>query len=370
MPFASFDVITRYFASVDDPLIVSLSSIFDSYIVFIYLFMFLIFARFLERERLVKAVLTILLSLTLTFLLKYAMQVPRPCMLDPSYTKLECPSVPDYSFPSGHTAISSSFMAAFVGTPPFVILLVLNLLVGFSRLNLGVHFLNDVIASFVIGFFSFDIIDRLTSNHTLTISKPRENTSDKSLEVRRQLLHMLVGIIVIIGIYFTYNMSPQNGLVYAEFVIFLGLQIILLIMDNFLQNKQLGNMFKPVFSIFERRGVKPGYGAFWYGMGILFSLVFIHEINMVVATVIALGIGDGLATIIGVRGKLKNPLNPKKTIEGSLAFFLSTALLTYPLLGMVSLPFAFITALVESLPPKFDDNFTIPLVSILFSFII
>ncbi len=366
---SSLDAITRYFASINDPLSISLSSFFDSYIVLIYLAFFVLFYRYLERKRLIKAVLSIFLALTITFLLKYGLQIPRPCMLYPELTKIECPTTPDYSFPSGHTAIASSFLAAFVGTPAFLVFLPLNLLVGFSRLNLGVHFLNDTIASFVIAFFAYDIVDRFTSRGTLSISKPR-SSYNKKFEVRRQILHIVTGVLFIIGMFVAEYLYGQNGLIYFEFAIYLLLQIILIIIDDYLQNKSLGKVLSPLFKAFERTGAKPGYGAFWYGMGILFAFVFINEFNMIAATIVALAFGDGLATIFGVRGKIPNPINSNKTVEGSLAFFIGTAIIAYPFIGMVSLPFALVTALVEALPPKFDDNFMIPLVSILFSFFV
>jgi dolichol kinase len=52
-------------------------------------------------------------------------------------------------------------------------------------------------------------------------------------------------------------------------------------------------------------------------------------------------------------------------VEGTLAFFFSTAILSYFFIGPLAIVLALLTALVESLPAKFDDNFTIPLVSIL-----
>ncbi len=61
----------------------------------------------------------------------------------------------NYGFPSGHTSMS----VAFWGTLPFlfnllslrVLSLVLLILIPFSRMYLGVHFLADVVAGFVLG---------------------------------------------------------------------------------------------------------------------------------------------------------------------------------------------------------------------------
>lgn len=361
----TFDAVTRFIASLNFPLITSLSYLFDQYTMIIYIISFVLFASTLRKERrFFKAIATVFIALVIVFLLKYYIQIPRPCMLNPSYTKFECPSAPDYSFPSGHTAISSAFLAPLVGTEAFLPFFILNLIVGFSRVNLGVHFVNDVLASFVIGFFTYDIINRIFSTGTLSLSKPK-SLLDSSLEKRRQFLHIGIGVILIFLILIFSNTYGANGVIYIEFMAFIILQVMLITINEKMRGKE-GRLSHILFSMFERTGVSPGYGAFWYGMGALFSFVFIQDPAKLIATIIALGIGDGIATLVGKKGKVKNPFNKSKTVEGTLAFFASTSILSYPFIGILALPFALITAFVESLPPKFDDNFTVPLVSIIF----
>jgi len=366
----AFDAVTRYIASLNDPLIVLLSTFIDSYTVIFYAIALLFFASTLRRERrLLKAILAISLALVITFALKYAIEIPRPCMLNPGeYYKGVCPTAPDFSFPSGHTAISSSFLAPMLGTVAFPIFFILNLLVGFSRINLGVHFLNDVMAGFVIGFFCYDIANRLLSRTPQPLSKPSRAT-DTRFELRRQLLHIIVGIAIISTIILFTHLYKANGPIYAEFMVFIGLQVMLMAINSRMQGSR-NRLLEPLFKTFERAGVSPGYGAFWYGMGVLFSFVFISDVNFLIAAIIALGIGDGIATIVGRHGRAKNPLNPEKSLEGTASFFASTAVLSFPFIGFLSIPFALVTAIVESLPLKFDDNFTIPLAAITMSLIL
>ncbi len=361
----TFDAVTRFIASLNLPLITTLSYLIDIYTPILYVISFVLFASTLRKEkRFFKAIITIIIALLIVFALKYYIQIPRPCTLNSAYIKFECPTAPDYSFPSGHTVISSAFLAPLVGTEAFMLFFALNLIVGFSRVNLGVHFVNDVLASFVIGFFTYDVVNRLFSTGTLSLSKPK-NLLDSSFENRRQFLHIIIGALLIILVLVFSEMYGANGIVYIEFLAFIVLQFMLIIINDKMRGKE-SRISRILFSMFERTGVTPGYGAFWYGMGVLFSFVFIQDPSRLIAVIIALGIGDGIATIFGKGGKIQNPLNKSKTIEGSFAFFLSTAALSFPFIGFIAVPFAFITAIVEALPPKFDDNFMIPLVSIIF----
>lgn len=339
-----------------------IATIIDEYLPLIYLVALMFHTRLLsQQDRLLKVTVAVLLALLLTYILKYAFQVPRPCILDEAYIKTECPAVPDFTFPSGHATLAAVVLALFVGTQAFPTFLILSLLVGFFRINLGVHFLNDVLAGFVIGFLSYDVVDRFFSKGTLTL---HTNSQNRKFEFRRQLLHVFIGVLLLFALFLFTTYYRMNGPVYLEFLIFIGL-VFLLVLINYRMCGGKNPQISFIFDIFERAGSTQGYGAFWYGMGILFAFVFISNISFLAATIVALGIGDGIATLVGTHGRIRNPINPNKTIEGTLAFFASTAIFSYFLLGPFALLFAAVTAFVESLPPKLDDNFTIPLASVL-----
>jgi membrane-associated phospholipid phosphatase len=81
-------------------------------------------------------------------------------------SKLAVPFAKGYSFPSGHSAMSSSVLGgtAFIlrRKPIICILLIcLILLIGFSRLWLGVHTPQDVVCGLLIGLASIFIVDRI-----------------------------------------------------------------------------------------------------------------------------------------------------------------------------------------------------------------
>jgi len=99
-----------------------------------------------------RMLLTLLLSVLVNFALKDLFAQPRPFELDPRIG-------PDrelgYGIPSGHaqhTLIEWSLIAAWVRQRWFTVLAVLMwLLIGFSRIYLGVHFPTDVLAGWAIG---------------------------------------------------------------------------------------------------------------------------------------------------------------------------------------------------------------------------
>ena len=78
--------------------------------------------------------------------------------------------------------------------------------------------------------------------------------------------------------------------------------------------------------------------------------------------------GDGLSGLIGKYGKLHYPHNPKKTLEGSAAFFLASLPAAY-FIGWTIVPLALLVAIFETIP-QIEDNITITVVSALFLLLI
>lgn len=90
-------------------------------------------------------------------LFKLVFHVPRPWVRDPSLAPVESAKAGagGYSFPSGHTqsavGLYGSFFAAVKYRWVRVVCVIIILLVGFSRLYLGVHTPWDVLGSLVLG---------------------------------------------------------------------------------------------------------------------------------------------------------------------------------------------------------------------------
>jgi membrane-associated phospholipid phosphatase len=123
----------------------------------------LYFAHKRQWGNLLMLVVTMLGAELLNSSLKYFFSRPRPVFDDPIITALH------YSFPSGHAMISfvgygllAYYLAARTPSKPRRILIIvaaalLVVLIGMSRIYLGVHYLSDVIAGYAAGAFWLSI---------------------------------------------------------------------------------------------------------------------------------------------------------------------------------------------------------------------
>ena len=105
-----------------------------------------------------------IVSMIVTYILKISVLRERPLSLNNVYNKF-------HSFPSGHTAgvfSAYAFMSKFRIFGIFW--LAFSLLVAFSRVYLGVHYLSDVVAGGLIGYIISIGIQKLLSRK-LEISK-------------------------------------------------------------------------------------------------------------------------------------------------------------------------------------------------------
>jgi len=127
-----------------------------------------------HRKEAVLFCLTLIIGLVLNTTFKLMVQRPRPQMFPLAIEN-------SYSFPSGHAMNSFIFYAlisyvsfhffrnktlTFVTT---IISITLVLLIGFSRIYLGVHYFTDVLAGYIAGFWWF--ITVLLIEHTLIFYK-------------------------------------------------------------------------------------------------------------------------------------------------------------------------------------------------------
>lgn len=170
-------------------------------------------------------------------------------------------------------------------------------------------------------------------------------------ETARQLFHMAVGVGALAVLLF----FGRGVLVAAVFFI--------IIIGTLLMNARLLGTRIPLIEWFERNFERegaqiPGWGSACYAAGVLLAASFLTDTGQIAATVFILGIGDGVSTIIGMRGTHRLPYNGRKTAEGSLAMFASS-LGAWVFVGAAALPLAAVAAAAESLP-EVDDNLLVP----------
>lgn len=128
-----------------------------------YVFVFvLIFMWFRNRKTTLNVVVSMLLTLFTSMLIKLFYFRPRPFVKH--RVGILIPSKLDSSFPSKHTllvfAVSTSIFLRnrIVGA----VMAVLSLFTGFSRIWLGHHYPADIIASAFIGSFTSIIVDKIS----------------------------------------------------------------------------------------------------------------------------------------------------------------------------------------------------------------
>ncbi len=180
-------------------------------------------------------------------------------------------------------------------------------------------------------------------------------------EQSRKIIHIAIGIIFLLILQF-------YGRHTLEMVLFAGILAGLMAMHLVIRSHKLP-FVSWFIENFERDGVRaPGFGSAWYAFGILMAAVAIGDPNALSAAICVLAFGDSLSTIFGQGGKYGIPYNPRKTLEGSAAFFFGS-LTAYLFIGPAAIPLAIVCAIVESLPLPLDDNITIPAAAILFFYL-
>ncbi|MEM3030747.1 MAG: hypothetical protein QXH27_03365 [Candidatus Micrarchaeia archaeon] len=185
--------------------------------------------------------------------------------------------------------------------------------------------------------------------------------AENSFELRRKLLHMGAGAVVLAPLFF------GGEAVRAPLLLLLSLAFLAGV--YFVDRKMKGRptpLFDPLLRLVERPGHPPGYGAFWYGVGLLLLFSFLNSARQIAAGVFILAFADGLASVFG-RGGHPLPHNPAKSWEGLATFFIVASLTQLFLpVGEGPLFLAAFAALVESFNLHLDDNITVPLACAVF----
>jgi membrane-associated phospholipid phosphatase len=120
----------------------------------------ILFILYIYNILTITQIIEFLLLTTLIIFIKYLIQRNRPFVTNNKIKNLDNSKLDPYSFPSGHM-FTASLLTLYLQKilPQYKkILYFLPFFVGFSRIQLGVHHLTDVIASYLFSKFIFTYI--------------------------------------------------------------------------------------------------------------------------------------------------------------------------------------------------------------------
>ena len=179
---------------------------------------------------------------------------------------------------------------------------------------------------------------------------------DSGLEISRDVVHALAGV-VIIGMFYFFTMGEASfALLY---IILLG---VLVISDP---SSRAGRNLGAGLYRLERKGLSPRpRRALWLALGALVPISFVGPRPFVIAIFAAMFIGDPLAN--SGRGKFQQAEAALQQVEEFrrhvCILCCHPALYPDPFIGAYAIGLAAIAAVAESIEWKVDDNFAVPFI--------
>jgi len=180
------------------------------------------------------------------------------------------------------------------------------------------------------------------------------------LEVKRQFVHILFGILIVFLINYDIINAP------ILFMLF----IIGLILSALSKKFQIPIIYWFLKLLDRKKDLEkfPGKGMIFYVLG-AFIVVLIFPKDIAIASIIILALGDSISRIVGPYGYLKHPFTNTKFFEGIVAGafvgFLGALFFVPWLIALIG---SSISMLIEGINLKIkgfkiDDNLLIPIVA-------
>ncbi len=330
----------------------------------LYFMILLITHLFLKRKwkDLALMLLTGATSLEASYLLKVLFQTPRPFAAAIVAT-IPLTQASGFSMPSLHTAFCFSVWPylgrIFTKKKQLYFGYSIIILIAFSRLYLGVHYLSDLVAGGLIGYIIARGWIYLEEKYKV-LEWFIFHVKDK-LELRRQIAHLFIGCTIV----FLLRLQLLNEQLLFAILLIGG---ILSLVSRKIRIPILGR----ILHYFERpQDLKyfPGKGSFFLVLGSLLALKFFQR-DVAYAAISIMAVGDAITTIIGTYfGKIKNPLNPKKHLEGTALAIVASTLAAFFFVDFTRAFYGSLAGMIfESLQIPYlsqilDDNVVIPLVA-------
>jgi len=182
----------------------------------------------------------------------------------------------------------------------------------------------------------------------------------KELEIRRQVAHLIGGIIYVALIYLDVLTASVAGIL-----------LLIYILISIISRKMKIPLFSPIFELFEREeDLKkfPGKGTILF-MASIFICLLLFPKDIAMASIVILAIGDSIGPLVGQYGNIKSPFNKKKYIEGGIAGGIAATIGAMIFVSPLEAAFAATIAMIaEGVDwklgkDKLDDNIIMPLVA-------
>lgn len=185
--------------------------------------------------------------------------------------------------------------------------------------------------------------------------KRAQKRGSRKLETTRDLIHIALGI-AIFAIFLIFDF-------YTAAMIAISLIFVAYIFNSIVS---MNGRRSRIIKALEREESLYGLGAIYLAVGAALIIGFIHNLHFALIGFAALFFADPLATIAGLNlDGPKLPYSKKKSVYGTAAFFIAVALIGYVFVGVYSIAFAALLAMVESFDAPVDDNISIALVMVI-----
>ncbi|HLC50308.1 MAG TPA: hypothetical protein VJI97_02665 [Candidatus Nanoarchaeia archaeon] len=182
-----------------------------------------------------------------------------------------------------------------------------------------------------------------------------------NLEWRRQIFHLLLGVILVVLLMF--NFIDENFILVTTLI---GLFI------SFIIRKKRIPIIWDILKKFERKEELyefPGKGTIFYFLGVYVSLLLFPK-DIALASIMVLAFGDSVSHLFGLHfGKTKTVLSSTKLLEGTIAGFIAGFLGALIFVSPLEAFFASLIAMIaEAIEIKIkteriDDNLIIPFIA-------
>ena len=255
--------------------------------------------------------------------------------------------------------ISGAFSIAFPlqGYVIFPLFYAVGLLVGWYQVAGGPYSWLDVGEGIAIAGLGYAIAEAIVFRQKKALNRNDERA--------RKTLHVVSNLSACLMIWIL-------GIKTTSYIVLLGTCTGILLMHLTLTGIKIPGIEEWIKNV-GREGEKPGEGALYNALGILFAISLLRNDSLAaISVILILALGDGFATFAGTSyGRHRLPWNKNKTWEGTIGFACGAicAWLVMPIPETILIVIS--AAIIESLSLKVNDNIILPVVvSLLYYFII